>query len=230
MAHTRSVSRVDKLLEEAGSEARKEAIRKEYGYVSTKQAKRHGERVTLRMEQVSQVGKVKPGLIELCSQIKHYRSEVPEVSVSQEEEASQPTELPKSLAWGVSGPGAELLKPSAVKVTKRPAPDKTQEEVDTKNNCFLCSHILMRGAEQSCLRDLSQPKRPYVNRHSADGKGTKWKCAAFDEKYPTGNPDRETHLARAKKLRTQELGKFRMRNKRIRDNAAVSFARLRMVA
>ena len=26
------------------------------------------------MEQVSQVGKVKPGLIELCSQIKHYRS------------------------------------------------------------------------------------------------------------------------------------------------------------
>ena len=107
--------RVEQMLSDAEAPGAKEQILKEYGYVGMKDAQRHGDRLTLRVEQPQYAGSIVDGLIEIGSTIRELSAPVLEVEVD--------TEMPGWTQRGVGGPAATILKRSAVRPErKRTAP------------------------------------------------------------------------------------------------------------
>jgi hypothetical protein len=126
----------------------KKHIQQEFGFIGTKDAQTHADRLTLRVEQTQHAASVVDGLIELCSSIR-------ELSVSVEEvERLTRLQLPSSMQHGVGGPAATVMTMSAVQVNKRPATAPADDGItleQAKNNCYLCSEN-GREAAECCVK------------------------------------------------------------------------------
>ena len=202
--------RVQSMLSAAQGESAKDHIRREFGFKGTKDAQRHADRLTLRVEQLDHAQAIcgsigSGGLIDLCSSIRELSVPVAEV---------QPvTEMPSSVQRGVSGPAAVVMPRSALGPTrKRNQPETASvSEEETKNNCYLCS-LNGRPAAECCI-EVQPGSKPvqYLNRH--DRKGREVTCEWFDTKFPEGDPERKTKKAEAQRVRELALLKLRRRKK-----------------
>ena len=73
--------RVEQLLAQTQGNAAKRQIRREFGFIGTKDAQRHGDRLKLRVEQTQHAGSICESLIEFCSSIKELSVRVEEVQI-----------------------------------------------------------------------------------------------------------------------------------------------------
>jgi hypothetical protein len=140
--------RVERMMANATGAVAKKHIQQEFGFIGTKDAQTHADRLTLRVEQTQHAASVVDGLIELCSSIR-------ELSVSVEEvERLTRLQLPSSMQHGVGGPAATVMTMSAVQVNKRPATAPADDGItleQAKNNCYLCSEN-GREAAECCVK------------------------------------------------------------------------------
>ena len=201
-------ARVESMLSAAQGESAKDHIRREFGFKGTKDAQRHADRLTLRVEQLDHAQAIcgsigSGGLIDLCSSIRELSVPVAEV---------QPvTEMPSSVQRGVSGPAAVVMPRSALGPTsKRDQPETTSmSEEETKKNCYLCS--LNGRSPAECCIEVQPGSKQYLNEH--DRKQKEVTCKWFDTKFPEGDPERKTKKAEARRVRELELQKLRRRKK-----------------
>jgi hypothetical protein len=176
MVSTAWNTRVQQMLTSAQSDAARQRINLEYGFLSEKEAQTHSERLEIRMEQTQQVASIADSMIALCSRVKHRSKEVDELEA--------PVSMPSSMQPGVGGPGARVMLPSAL----NPAPKRANDANDDRqlnleqmaNTCFLCYDVLGRSHADS----LQGRANAWLNEHSGNRKGSTVQCAHFDEKYP----------------------------------------------
>jgi len=196
-------ARVESMLSAAQGESAKDHIRREFGFKGTKDAQRHADRLTLRVEQLDHAQAIcgsigSGGLIDLCSSIRELSVPVAEV---------QPvTEMPSSVQRGVSGPAAVVMPRSALGPTSKrdtPEVDRMPED-ETKNNCYLCS-LNGRPLAECCI------KVPGTDEFTPDHSRRKCEvlCKWFDLKFPIGDPERKTKELQAKRVREQAMQKLR---------------------
>ena len=176
-----------------------EQIRCEFGYLGTKDAQRHADRLTLRVEQTQYAGAINDGLIEFGSSVRELSCPVLEVELD--------TEMPSWMQHGVGGPAAKVLEPSAVRpVGKRSAPaDSLMDHAETKNHCFLCS---LNGQPAAECAIVAADGTTYLNGHRRDRTGVG--CEWFDSNFPDGDSEREE----AKRVKENALLKCRRAKKR----------------
>ena len=174
--------RVSQMLSNAeahGAPGAAEQIRCEFGYLGTKDAQRHADRLTLRVEQTQYAGTINDGLIEFGSSVRELSCPVLEVELD--------TDMPSWMQHGVGGPAAKVLKPSAVRPGKRSAPaDSVMDQAETKNHCFLCS---LNGQSPAECAIMAEDGTTYLNGHRKDRKAVV--CEWFDSKFPAGDSERE---------------------------------------
>jgi hypothetical protein len=188
--------RVSQMLSNAKAQGPPEAaeqIRCEFGYIGTKDAQRHADRLTLRVEQTQYAGLINDGLLEFGSSVKELSCPVLEVELD--------TEMPSWMQHGVGGPAAKVLEPSAVRPAgKRSAPaDDGMDRAQTKNHCFLCS----LNGQPPAICCIKGTDGSYVNGHRKDRKAVV--CGWFDSKFGEGHSERGALKKEAKKVRDQAL-------------------------
>ena len=171
-----------------------EQIRCEFGYLGTKDAQRHADRLTLRVEQTQYAGTINDGLIEFGSSVRELSCPVLEVELD--------TDMPSWMQHGVGGPAAKVLEPSAVRpVGKRSAPaDSLMDHAETKNHCFLCS---LNGQPPTECAIVAADGKTYLNRHRK--KKNAVVCEWFDSKFPAGNGEREGLQSEATRVKKQAV-------------------------
>jgi hypothetical protein len=199
--------RVEQLLAQTQGKAAKEHIQREFGFIGTKDAQRHGDRLKLRVEQTEHAGSICESLIEFCSSIKELSVRVEEVQIP------TATQSLVQLA-GVRGPGAIVMQTSALKLApKRPAEENEMDEAATRNNCYLCS-LNGRALTECCILVPGSKPREYLNGHSR--KRAHVVCKWFDEKYKEGSAERVAKIEEAGRVRKNALERelFSKRKKR----------------
>ena len=197
--------RVSQMLSNAEAQGPPEAaeqIRCEFGYIGTKDAQRHADRLTLRVEQTQYAGLINDGLLEFGSSVKELSCPVLEVELD--------TEMPSWMQHGVGGPAAKVLEPSAVRPAgKRSAPaDSVMDHAETKNHCFLCS---LNGQSPAECAIMAEDGTTYLNGHRKDRKAVV--CEWFDSKFPAGDSERERRET-ARKAKYNALRSCRRAKKR----------------
>jgi hypothetical protein len=205
--------RVEQLLAQTQGKAAKEHIQREFGFIGTKDAQRHGDRLKLRVEQTEHAGSICESLIEFCSSIKELSVRVEEVQIP------TATQSLVQLA-GVRGPGAIVMQTSALKLApKRPAEENEMDEAATRNNCYLCS-LNGRALTECCILVPGSQPREYLNGHSR--KRAHVVCKWFDEKYKEGSAERVAKIEEAGRVRKNALELFSKR--KIQQTSALKSA------
>ena len=198
--------RVEQLLAQTQGNAAKEQIRREFGFIGTKDAQRHGDRLKLRVEQTQHAGSICESLIEFCSSIKELSVRVEEVQI--------PTVVQPA---GVRGPAAVVMQTSALKIApKRPAEDDEMDEAATKNNCYLCS-LNGRALTECCILVPGSKPTQYLNGHNR--KRAQVVCEWFDGKYKEGSAERAAKVAEAGRVRGNALKLFAKRKKKMKSTS-----------
>ena len=205
--------RVEQMLTSAQTERAKEQIRRDFGFVGTKDAQRHADRLTLRVEQTQQASSIAEGIIEICSTIKELSTPVREVQLD--------TALPSTVQRGVGGPAAKVLEPSALRPErKRSAPTTTvtededrMDEAETKNHCYLCS-LNGRPLGECCIEATDTKVLVEIGGCKHSRKKKRVVCAWFDERFPEGHVDRDAKLAHAARVKKNALQSFSRRKRR----------------
>jgi hypothetical protein len=198
------------MLSAAQGESAKDHIRREFGFKGTKDAQRHADRLTLRVEQLDHAQAIcgpigSGGLIDLCSSIRELSVPVAEV---------QPvTEMPSSVQRGVSGPAAVVMPESALRLptSKRDEPETTHmSEEEIKNNCYMCS-LNGRPAAECCI-EMQPGSKPaaFLNEHGRHRK--KLTCKWFGRKFPD-DAERDAKEKVAQRAREQAIQTARRRKK-----------------
>jgi hypothetical protein len=193
---------IDSNAEAQGPPEAAEQIRCEFGYIGTKDAQRHADRLTLRVEQTQYAGLINDGLLEFGSSVKELSCPVLEVELD--------TEMPSWMQHGVGGPAAKVLEPSAVRPAgKRSAPaDSVMDHAETKNHCFLCS---LNGQSPAVCAIMAEDGPTYLTGHRKDRKAVV--CEWFDSKFPAGDSERERRET-ARKAKYNALRSCRRAKKR----------------
>ena len=189
--------------EAQGAPGAAEQTRCEFGYLGTKDAQRHADRLTLRVEQTQYAGAINDGLIEFGSSVRELSCPVLEVELD--------TEMPSWMQHGVGGPAAKVLEPSAVRpVGKRSAPaDSVMDHAETKNHCFLCS---LNGQSPAECAIMAEDGTTYLNGHRKDRKAVV--CEWFESNFPAGDSEREGLKEKAKRAKENALQNCRRAKKR----------------
>ena len=182
---------VTDLLGRTDDEKQKERIRLEYGYIGEKDAKRHAERLDIRIDQVDKLRSIGAHVMELAASQKEKRTQVAVMP--------RPTQQRTSMQTGSVGPGAQVYEPSTLRPPDRS--DAMESEAgltleQTKNVCFKCFLLGGRSAEQCWLKDDRGERTPG---HTAHKGGREIDCRLFDEKYPTTHEDRQSKIEGARK-------------------------------
>ena len=197
--------RVSQMLSNAeahGPPGAAEQIRCEFGYLGTKDAQRHADRLTLRVEQTQYAGTINDGLIEFGSSVKELSCPVLEVELD--------TDMPSWMQHGVGGPAAKVLKPSAVRPGTRSAPaDNVMDHAETKHHCFLCS---LNGQSPAECAIMAEDGTTYLNGHRKDRKAVV--CEWFENNFPAGDSEREGLKEKAKRAKENALQNCRRAKKR----------------
>jgi hypothetical protein len=97
---------VTELLGRTDDEKQKERIRLEYGYIGEKDAKRHAERLDIRIDQVDKLRSIGAHVMELAASKKEKRTQVAVMP--------RPTQQRTSMQTGSVGPGAQVYEPSTL--------------------------------------------------------------------------------------------------------------------
>ena len=183
----------------------------EYGYIGEKDAKRHAERLDIRIDQVDKLRSIGAHVMELAASQKEKRTKVAVMP--------RPTQQRSSMQTGSAGPGAQKYEPSTLRPRDRS--DAMQSEVSltleqTKNVCFKCFLLGGRTPQQCWLKD---DRGERTTGHTAVGqKGREINCKLFDEKYPVGHKDRVAKIEEARKAKKAAAVKCKRRERKDQSN------------